>query len=243
MPSGIHLTQRDRELIWYHRVQLRRSPEDIFREVFYQTRISLPYLRQLCRIVDTGIFDDDFLLPRPVRSGGPRHLMSVNDQGAYIDLFLQNPETTRQQARIQLGHEYYGQEYGIPSSSTLSRVLHDNRITLKILQRIHHLQNGERRAAYMEAIGSYPDYVLCDIDETLSTAKEFLQRRGYAPRGNPAFKTQFEINGKHYSAVVAYTPYGVIARNNCFIPGVSPRTFFQRLARDLRVSFERGAGG
>ena len=50
-----------------------------------------------------------------------------------------------------------------------------------------------------------------DIDETLSTYKEFFQKYGYAPAGEVALKTQFQINGRQYSSIAAYSAIGLIA--------------------------------
>ena len=52
---------------------------------------------------------------------------------------------------------------------------------------------------------------LVDVDETTSSQKEFLQRYGYAPRGQVAVKTQFHINGRSFSSICAYSPVGVLA--------------------------------
>lgn len=50
-----------------------------------------------------------------------------------------------------------------------------------------------------------------DVDETLSTWKEILQRYGYAPEGEIAVRMQFQINGQHYSSICAYSAIGFLA--------------------------------
>jgi transposase len=62
----------------------------------------------------------------------------------------------------------------------------------------------------MENAGPYDMSRLVDIDETLSTAKEFLEKYGYAPVGDIAERVQFIINGEAYSAIVAYSAMGVL---------------------------------
>lgn len=59
-------------------------------------------------------------------------------------------------------------------------------------------------------MGPYQHTRIVDVDETLSTVEEFLSKYGYAPRGEVAYRTQFCINGDHYSSVVAYTAIGVL---------------------------------
>jgi hypothetical protein len=63
----------------------------------------------------------------------------------------------------------------------------------------------------MNNIGHVHFSRIVDVDETLSTLKEFLQRYGYVPKGEVAVRTQFQINGKHYSSVCAYSAMGLIA--------------------------------
>lgn len=57
----------------------------------------------------------------------------------------------------------------------------------------------------MEIIAVYDYSNVVDIDETLSTWKEILERYGYAPIGSSAIRAQFHSNGKYSSAIAAYT--------------------------------------
>lgn len=68
----------------------------------------------------------------------------------------------------------------------------------------------------MEAAAPFHYSLFVDINETLSTWKEFLQRYSYAPRGDLALRTQFQ-----YSSVCAYSPVGLIAYRvvECSIDG------------------------
>ena len=63
----------------------------------------------------------------------------------------------------------------------------------------------------MESAAPFHFSLFVDIEETLSTWRDFLQRYGYAPRGEVALRTQFRVNGAHYSSVCAYSPIGLIA--------------------------------
>jgi transposase len=62
----------------------------------------------------------------------------------------------------------------------------------------------------MENAGPFDMSRLVDIDETATTAKEFLERHGYSPIGEIAQRPQFAINGEAYSAIVAYSAIGVL---------------------------------
>lgn len=63
----------------------------------------------------------------------------------------------------------------------------------------------------MEHAAPFEFWQFVDIDETLSTYKEFFQRYGYAPKGEVAMKTQFQINGRQYSSIAAYCALGLLA--------------------------------
>ena len=92
-----------------------------------------------------------------------------------------------------------------------SRVLKRAKITRKVLERSHYLRCPIKRLAYLNNCAPFHFTRFVDIDETLSTWKEFLQKYGYAPKGEVALKTQYQINGQHYSSICAYSAMGVLA--------------------------------
>ena len=63
----------------------------------------------------------------------------------------------------------------------------------------------------MENAAPFDFWRFVDIDETLSTHKEFFQRYGHAPKGVVALKAQFQIDSRQYSAIAAYSALGVLA--------------------------------
>lgn len=73
----------------------------------------------------------------------------------------------------------------------------------KVLQRVHYLRNPILRAEFMDNIGHIYYTRIVDV--------EFLQRYGYAPKGEVAVRTQFQINGQHYSSICAYSAMGLMA--------------------------------
>lgn len=217
MVSGEHLSQSTRELVWAHTVLFHRTPLQIWRDIFFCVRVTLSYVELLCsRAAATSTAEDDisageFLDPRPPRSGGPKRVMAVSDVAAFLDIVRNNPHYTTVKARDVLMRDHYGRSHDIPSLPTLCRELKRNHFSRKVLEHRHILRDPVKRAAFLERVGPIAHTRLVDIDETLSTWKEFLSRRGYAPVGDPAFKTQFVINSKHFSAIVMYSAMGVLA--------------------------------
>ena len=213
MPSGKHLKRETLELLWYQRRVLRRSTAQIFSDLFQDDvqKISRRYLRTLCFRCDSGEYDNEFNGPRKARSGGPKHVIDEVARGFLVDIFVARTSIRQKRAREDFARNYYGVEYGAPSASTISRTLRRSDITRKVLQRIHYLRSPVLRAAYMARVAPVHYSRLVDVDETTSSQKEFLQRYGYAPRGQVAVKTQFHINGRSFSSICAYSPIGVLA--------------------------------
>lgn len=213
MPSGHHLSKDHLELIWYHRRILESSTESIWQRVFQDdpNRVSAAYLRKLCKRCDAGIYDDQFNGPRALRSGGPKFTVEPDAEQYLLNIWYQRRQTRQWRAKDDLSINYYGLQFGGPSQSTISRVLSRCEITKKVLQRVHYLRNPILRAEFMDNISHIYHSRIVDIDETLSTWKEFLQRYGYAPKGEIAVRTQFQIIGQHYSSVCAYSAMGLLA--------------------------------
>jgi transposase len=213
MPSGKHLSTTYLSQIWYARVVLKQDAATIFQNVFRNDSsfISEEYLRALCRRCDSGVHDDQFLGPKVPRSGGPNLVIDDMDMFVFLNVFSQNPQSTLKGARQFMCVNHYEANYGVPSIRTFGRVLARNNITRKILERVHYQRCPIKRAEFMRNAAPFDFWQFVDIDETLSTYKEFFQRYGYAPKGEVALKTQFQINGKQYSAIAAYSALGLLA--------------------------------
>ena len=193
MPSGCHLSTTYLAQIWHARVVLQQSPATIFENVFRndQSFVSEDYLRHLCGRCDSGVHDEQFLGAKLPRSGDPQHVIDDLDAFIFLDIFRERAQSTLKGARQTMCAEYYGAIYGVSSICTFGRVLKKNKITRKVLEKVHDLRCPIRRADFMEHAAPFNFWQFVDIDETLSTAKDFFQRYGYAPIGGIALKTQF----------------------------------------------------
>lgn len=211
MPSGVYLSQEVRELVWAHVNLFHRTPEQIWKDIFFCTRASLPYVERMCCDAAKNGSANAFMDPTTTRSGGPKKKMSVNATAALLAILRKNPEKSQVKVLAEMSRDYYGTQFGLPHQSTVCRELQRNFFSRKVLEHRHIRRNPVLRAKFLERVGPYEHTRLVDIDETLSTAKEFNQRYGYAAVGDVAFKTQFTVNGKHYSSVVMYSPMGVLA--------------------------------
>jgi hypothetical protein len=182
MPSGKHLSTTYLSQIWYARVVLEQDAATIFQNVFRNDSsfISEEYLRALCRRCDSGVHDDKFLGPKVPRSGGPNLVIDDMDMFVFLNVFSQNPQSTLKGARQFMCVNYYEANYGVPSIRTFGRVLARNNITRKILERVHYQRCSIKRAEFMRNAAPFDFWQFVDIDETLSTLRNFS--RGTATR-------------------------------------------------------------
>ena len=210
MPSGKHLSATYLAQIWHGRVVLQHSAATIFENVFRNDRsfITKDHLHTLCLRCDSGIYDEQFLGAKLARSGGPHRVVDDLDTFIFLDIFAESAQSTLKAAREKMCGDHYGALYGVPSIRTFGRVLERNNVTRKVLGRVHRLRC---RLAFMEHAAPLEFWQFVDIDETLSTYKDFFQRYGYAPKRELAMKTQFQINGHQYSSIAAYSALGPLA--------------------------------
>jgi hypothetical protein len=107
--------------------------------------------------------------------------------------------------------DHYGAIYGVPSISSFRRLMKKMRISRKVMERVHYLRCPTKRGIYMRTASPFEAFRFLDIDETQSSFKEFFQKYSYAPTDQVALKTPFQINGRSYSSIAAYSVVGLIA--------------------------------
>ena len=200
-------------MIWHHRIIMERSTANIWLSIFQNdiNQIGFRYLQVLCSACDSGLQIGRFHGARAKRSGGQPFKITDLAEVFLLDIFRETKQVRLEIARQKFLADYYGQAIGGPCVRTIGRTLWKGNFTRKVMQRVHYLRDPVKRAAYMENAAPFHFSLLVDIDETLSTWKEFLERYGYAPVREEAVRTQFRINGRHYLSVCAYSPIGLIA--------------------------------
>lgn len=125
MPSGHHLSRDYLELIWFQRRILESSVLEIWLRVFQKdaNRISLNYLRNLCKRCDTGNYDAQFNGPHAARTGGPKFTVEPEAEQYLLNIWFERRQTRQWRAMEDLSVNYYGLQFGGPSRSTITRVL------------------------------------------------------------------------------------------------------------------------
>ena len=168
----------------------------------------MKYLKSLCVRCENGDYDDQFLGQKLPRTGGPESVIDDFDEHTFVNIFEDRPQTTLKRTREIICGDHYNAIYGVPSISSFARLLKRQKISRKVMERFHYLRCPIKRRNFMDTAGYYDGHRFLDIDETLSSYKEFFQRYGYAPKGDVALKTQFQINGRQENE----------SSQNCFIP-------------------------
>lgn len=215
MPRGKFLSEKERENIWYHRKILQSSPLDIWDNLFQSNKllVSLRYIQDLCSQIDSGYNNESFIGCEIKHLGGPKKIIDSYAQSFLLDIWNKRTQTKQSQAVNEFSLSYYGHINAIdaPSRRTIGRCLRANSYSRKVMERVHYLQDPIQIERYMNNVAPISYTRLINIDETLSTAKEYLQKYGISPIGKKAIRPQFRINGIACSAIVAYSPMGVLA--------------------------------
>jgi hypothetical protein len=193
MPSGCHLSAVYLQQIWFGRVILQQDHSTIFENIFRDDPafISEAYLKKLCSRCDSGEYDQQFLGVKMPRCGGPQNIIDGFDEFIFLNILVDCPQSTLKRAREVMSEDHYDQVYSVPSIRSFGRVLKKRNVSRKVLERVHHLQCPIKRGDFMDSAAPFHGARFVDIDESLSTQKEFFQRYGYAPKGERALKTQF----------------------------------------------------
>ena len=126
----------------------------------------------------------------------------------------------RQQSQISIKdlslkflEEYYGRRKGphIPGNKTLWRAIKKADYTLKVSEMRSKLQDPEEGLAFLEIIAFVNPKKIIDIDGINSNPDSFLEKRGWAIRGERSIRYHLQIAGKSYSCLGAFTYEGFVA--------------------------------
>jgi hypothetical protein len=124
-----------------------------------------------------------------------------------------NRAATISEIRDDFFYKVFGNQcpYFHLSTSTISRELHKQRWSRKLLKRRNYRANIEDQLQYLEKIGFLEPRILINIDGMAHNSDDFLRRYGWAPVGDEATLVQLWINNRQYSVHAAYCYYGFVA--------------------------------
>ena len=221
MPKGKVLSLELREIISRHHIQQHQTAEQIYADIFDgdPNRISIQYLRKLCRSLRHQNFRSAYLCGGMKQTGRPlqqnyfhralirehilsnKHMRVCTMYRTYCEMFY--PEAN--------ANNNNDDGLQILSLSSFKRILKGGKLTRKVMERRHIHQNPVEGLQYLESIAHIQPLFIIDCDETKQSPESYLQKFGYAPVGEACQKDQVFINGTAYSTIAAVCPLGYIA--------------------------------
>ena len=123
--------------------------------------------------------------------------------------------------------------------STVVRFFHLNRYSRMVMERRHMLRDEQQRLDFMIDVAHREVGDLIFMDETLTTAKEYLEKYGWGIKGNKCIKTQFVVCGKHFSAFALYCDQGFLAWK--ILEGDNTAEDFQFFMEESRAAIPPGS--
>lgn len=228
--------ERKNDLV--HRFKIQgQSVLRVYNDLPNNSKISIGYLSKLRNSIQYNTDDDnDIWVATNNNSTGRKRILSSQGRLFIKDLIDENNAIT--QRRITKRMPEFGVEV---SNSTTCREVHRMNYSRKVLERRHILIDHGKRIEYYNQIKHYNFLKLVDIDEMSSSPKEFFLKYGYSPVGEAAIKYQIVLNGKTYSVICAYTPFGFLAWEIFENESVTAQGFIDFLQHRLRVHLPEGS--
>ena len=106
--------------------------------------------------------------------------------------------------------EYYDNIASHPSYRSVIRYFHKENYVRKVIERRHILQDPVKRLEFMERIAHVDPFDSINLDESASSPDQFLQKYGWAPKGEDCIRMQIVIGTRHFSVIAAYTVIGFL---------------------------------
>ena len=200
--------QRKNDLVRWFKV-LSYAAFQVYEQLPLDDKISLSHLNRLRTFILRNDKTENMRwIDSNYSSTGRRHIIDVGGK-KWIKNRIDRENTNTQKLLHKQIHEY--DRLINPSLTTVHRTFSRIGYSRKVLERRHIRIDHVARVEYYEDISWVDPFKFVDIDEMSSSPKEFFQKYGYAPIGEPAIKYQIVLNGKTYCVICAYTPLGFIA--------------------------------
>lgn len=180
---------------------------------FDTTKVSITYLEKLRRFFRRSTWQEclDFCSVEKAKTRPLKRKMNPFDRQELERLSTADNSKKPYQLRQMLKIGWYAHPNDIarlPSRRTIAAELKILGITRKKKTLIPGLINHTNRHAYHQKMKHIDPHSLVNFDETASSSKHLQEKFGYAKRGKRARQYLLFINGRHYTALAAYTTRG-----------------------------------
>ena len=173
---GVHLTARERNLVWRFHCELGMEPHDIWLGLFGDSGLfTEERIGRLCRWLRGGADEDSIIewLLGPIKRGGRNRLMDENADLVVASIMEKSNRTRGRLLRDEF-RKYLEDEQHLPSRMTLFRSRVRCRITRKIATRLNGLANPEEQLDFMEAVDRINSLASTRCPATLNSSKTVL---------------------------------------------------------------------
>lgn len=218
MPRGRDLDRNLKELLHEHIIVKKRSPDNIFANVFNSNKsiISVHAIRKIKTLLfkmDSAQrliwLTDTRLEVKNKRTGRP--LKFKDDVRQYV----KNTNKIHTQMKIRsirktVQEEFYSpaNRQNAPSRRTCHRIIADDNKTRKKVEYRHINRDFNKELNYFRSIEHIPVEQWIDTDEIKSNNTDFLNTMGRSDKGTRCVIPQLQINGIFFSVFASMTEEG-----------------------------------
>ena len=225
---------------------MRRSVKFIHREYFEGARKKkeefLCTLRKIHNVIAEARKDRQRYVQGPSKRRGRHrgHLIRGSIEAeVLLGLFVDGEYRCLRLLAHDFRRLYFEDPDDAPSYSTIVRFFHLYGYVRLVMERRHMLRDEEERLAFMIDVAHRVFDSLIFLDATLTTPNEFLEYYGWGLKGKKCIKTQFVINGRHFSVFALYCQFGFLAWK--ILEGDNTAEDFQEFLEDCREVISPGS--
>ena len=241
--SGHFLNKSQRRQIAYGYMVLHLSAREIHNNYFEGvTRHPLCTIGRIRDILGSEVLDPQRYVGGPYRRRGLHRGYLIRgslEAVSLMDLFSDGHYTCLWALWRDFKELYYENPDDALHYSTVVRFFHLNRYSRMVMERRHILRDEQRRLDFMIDVAQREVGDLIFMDETLTTAKEYLEKYGWGIKGEKCIKTQFVVCGKHFSAFALYCDRGFLAWK--ILEGDNTAEDFQLFMEECREVIPEGS--
>jgi hypothetical protein len=169
---------------------------------------------------------------KPYYPGAPRRLQEF-ERREILHRIAERPKTRLTVLTDDINDIFYGDLDAVDglSYSTVRRTLIRAGLSRKGLHVMNNLVDHGRRYEYFQDLSHVHPHRLVDLDGMAASRKQFEEKYGWSPIGEDAILMQLALDGRMYSVVSAYTPFGFLCWE-IFVDEAMDAAMFQNFLRE-----------
>lgn len=217
MPTGRHITGREKEQIYFNFFCQGRTVADVYLSVFGGNRQLLSYRRlsELCNSLRHASDDEIDLFLNGVDKrklfAGRKRKLSGHETLSMLDIIAVNRNQTLKQVRDQYMELWFDDiEANMISETLVYRTFVRERLSHRILETRNMLQDPQQQMDFLDTIRHVDPSRIIDIDGMSQCRKDFLAKYGWGPMDEECVRMQITIHDRSFAVHAAYSQYGFV---------------------------------